>query len=80
MDARAEVLGRSYGDLVALTRVSRRAGPGLLVDHDGTLFKRLGVGRFAYFVVRPDGYVGVRGDDGALDAARGYLSEWLGPD
>jgi 2-polyprenyl-6-methoxyphenol hydroxylase-like FAD-dependent oxidoreductase len=66
-----------YAGLVAIHRLAREAAPAVLHDIDGKAFARLGVKRAAYFLVRPDGYVGYRSGGTDLSGLERYLARWF---
>ena len=51
----------------------------VLHDAEGSLLRRLGRGRPAQYLVRPDGHIGYRCADADLDGLRRYLDRWLPP-
>jgi 2-polyprenyl-6-methoxyphenol hydroxylase-like FAD-dependent oxidoreductase len=49
----------------------------VLVDVEGTALERLGAGGGTLFVIRPDGYIGYRGDSAQVASALAYLDRYL---
>jgi 2-polyprenyl-6-methoxyphenol hydroxylase-like FAD-dependent oxidoreductase len=70
-------LQERLGDLVAVHRLTREGGPGLLHDFEGQAFSRLGVDDAAQYLVRPDGYIGYRSGATELSGVDSYLARWL---
>lgn len=62
---------------VAVHRLTRTAGPGVLADPHGSLLDRLGGGAPAVYLVRPDRYVGYRGAGTSAAGAIHYLRSTL---
>lgn len=73
------ILASRYGAALEVHRLDRRPSAGTLYDRTGAMARRLHVRGVADFVVRPDGHVGHRGDDGELGAATRYLARWIRP-
>jgi 2-polyprenyl-6-methoxyphenol hydroxylase-like FAD-dependent oxidoreductase len=76
------VVGESYGDWIRVHRV-RVAQPttrdepepdSLILDPQGDLHHRYGAGAACLYLVRPDGYIGYRGQPPDERALMGYLS------
>ncbi|MGH3010236.1 MAG: FAD-dependent monooxygenase [Gaiellaceae bacterium] len=66
-----------YGDLLAVHRLTREPGPGILLDPSGKTLARLGAQQAVQYLVRPDGHIGFRsGGRDTLATAR-YLDRWL---
>ena len=82
LDALAKAVQAQYGALVQVYEVAAgaaapagRAGTGaLLLDPEGALHHRYGADAECLYLIRPDGYVGFRGQP--ADAAR--LQDYLG--
>jgi 2-polyprenyl-6-methoxyphenol hydroxylase-like FAD-dependent oxidoreductase len=70
-------LAERYAGLVAVHRLAREAGPGVLHDIRGEAFARLGVERAAQYLVRPDGHIGYRSGATDLGGVERYLARWL---
>ena len=71
----ATLVEGSHG-LLAVHHLTREAGPGALHDPDGVALARLGVGRTAHYLVRPDGHVGYRAAGTDLRGLRRWLDQW----
>jgi hypothetical protein len=70
----------AHGGLLELHHLTRGERPGALVDADGRALARLGVRRgdeAVHYLVRPDGYIGVRCFGRDLGLVERYLSRWL---
>ncbi|HET7855708.1 MAG TPA: FAD-dependent monooxygenase [Gaiellaceae bacterium] len=76
-DDHLAALQQRYGGLVAVDRLARDAGPGVLHDVDGQAFARLGIERAAQYLVRPDGHIGYRSGATDLRGVGRYLTRWL---
>jgi hypothetical protein len=80
-DTVVEDLRRGHEPLVAVHRLTPAAGQtsttGDLVDTAGTALSGLGIRGAGHLVVRPDGHIGYRADDGDLSGAARYLARWL---
>ena len=74
---RLAALRSRYAGLLEVQRLTRDAAPGDLHDAYGLAFTRLGVGRAAHYLVRPDGYVGYRSGGTDLRGLEHYLARWL---
>jgi 2-polyprenyl-6-methoxyphenol hydroxylase-like FAD-dependent oxidoreductase len=59
-EARIADLEERYRGLIAVHRVAREAGPGVLQDRGGDALPRLGVEHAGQYLVRPDAYVAYR--------------------
>lgn len=72
----AKLAGR-YADVLAVHRLSREAGTGVLHDRDGHVSARLGVEQAAQYLVRPDGHIGYRSGGTDLRHLERYLDRWF---
>lgn len=70
-----ETVGRRYADLVTAHRLSADNRNGGLYDPDGLAMRRLGLPHdgTALYLVRPDGHIGYRSDEGNLTGVEKYL-------
>ena len=77
--AGAELEDRWAG-LVEVHRVSRDNGPNVLYDHTGDASRRMGLrdATVVHYLIRPDGYVGYRGEGNDLAGVHAYLEDQLG--
>ena len=62
--------------LLAVHHLTREPGPGALYDPDGVALARLGVGRTAQYLVRPDGHIGYRAAGTDLNGLQRWLGRW----
>ena len=70
-------LSNRYRDVVAIHRLSRDEGAGVLHDVEGQAGARLGVDRTAQYLLRPDGHIGFRCGGTDLDGVERYLAHWF---
>jgi 2-polyprenyl-6-methoxyphenol hydroxylase-like FAD-dependent oxidoreductase len=70
-------LTERYGDLIAVHRLARGPGPGVLVDPDGRALARLHSRANTGLLVRPDGHIAQRTDGCDLAGVELYLARWL---
>jgi 2-polyprenyl-6-methoxyphenol hydroxylase-like FAD-dependent oxidoreductase len=78
--ARLDELSQHASGLVALHYLSTNESPGVMVDEQGEVLRRLGVSRSdesAQYLVRPDGHIGFRCGGRDLVAVQQYLSRWF---
>jgi 2-polyprenyl-6-methoxyphenol hydroxylase-like FAD-dependent oxidoreductase len=66
-----------YGSLLSIHRLARDPADGVLVDPGGLALARLRVRDSAALLVRPDGHLAHRADDGDLAETRRCLARWL---
>jgi len=71
------VMRDRYAGLVAVHRLARERGPGVLHDARGEASARLGVEQAAQYLVRPDGYIAYRSAATELHGLERYLARWL---
>jgi 2-polyprenyl-6-methoxyphenol hydroxylase-like FAD-dependent oxidoreductase len=74
---RLAALGERHGGLVAVHKLAREAGPGVLHDFGGQAFARLGVVSAAQYLARPDGHIGYRCGGADLGGVERYLARLL---
>jgi hypothetical protein len=81
-DKAAEDLRRRHEPFLTVHRLAPADGQtstaaGDLVDTAGTALFQLRVRGAAHLIVRPDGHIGYRAEDGNLSGAARYLARWL---
>ena len=77
-----ENLRARYEPFLRVHRLVPAGGPtgtdaGELIDATGTALARLRIRDVAHLVVRPDGHIGYRAENGDLSGAERYLTRWL---
>lgn len=70
-------LSERFGALLSIHRLDRHDSGNVLFDPKGLLLRRLRVRANAVLVIRPDGHIGCRADDGDVGPAERYLARWL---
>ena len=78
-DDRLSAMRERYGAFLAIHRLTREPGRGILLDPSGKALAALGGGRPAQYLIRPDGHVGYRAGGTDLTGLSAYLTRWLTP-
>jgi hypothetical protein len=70
-----EPVDAPWSDLILVATVSTDAAPGVWTDPTGSLLRRFGLhgSDVAYFLVRPDGYIGYRARGSDLAGVNSYF-------
>lgn len=66
-----------FDGLLSVHYLSRRPGPGVLLDEDGHVLETLGVTDAAQYLVRPDGHIGFRCAGSDFESVTAYLDRWF---
>ena len=75
----AAAVDAAYGDRVRAYVVSAEGGDGRIGDPEGRLHDRYHADMPCVFVIRPDGYIALRGRPPELDSLRRHLDRFLVP-
>ena len=76
-DDQLSAMQERYGALLAVHRLTREPGRGILLDPSGKTLAGLGGGRAAQYLIRPDGHIGFRNGGGDTLGTERYLARWL---